>query len=159
MDCYNNTPSTVLGTTPHFLHRGRHVPSYTSALLAIPQEVYKTHGEFAARIAQTIHSAFQMCNENLKRAALISKAYYNRHRPPPSFELGDFVLCFSPKTPRNRAAKWFQHYKQEAKLIKKLSASCYLIQFKGSNRTQAVYADKLLRLPTNYEKTAELITH
>ena len=58
-DAYNSTPSTVLGTTPHYLHRGRHVPTYTSALLAIPQELNRTHGEFAARLASNIQIAYQ----------------------------------------------------------------------------------------------------
>ena len=42
-------------------------------LLAVPQEVYRMHGEFAAKISQNIQTAVVVFNKDLKRAALMTK--------------------------------------------------------------------------------------
>ena len=91
---YNSTYSTVLKCTPDFLHRGRNVNCYTSALLTIPEQVYCTHGELAGQIASNLQKAFVVCNENLGRAAEMSKCYYNRLKRVPDFSVGDRVLVF-----------------------------------------------------------------
>lgn len=147
---YNSTYSTVLKCTPDFLHRGRDVNSFTSALLAIPQQVYRTHGEFAAKIASNLQTAFEMCNQHLKKAAEMSKTYYNRLKKVPNFEINDSVLVYSPRTPKNRPFKWHRHFARHATIIKKLSAVYFVVKFHNSSKTQTVYADKLLKIPPDY---------
>lgn len=144
---YNNTQNSVTKYTPNFLHSGRHTATYTSALLAAPEQIDETYGQFAARISDDLQRAFKITHDNLKKAATLNQERYNRHKKPPEFVQGQTVLLFSPRVRQGELKKWKRYWSTRAEIVERLNSYLYVVRPLPGRRKFVVYVDKLRALP------------
>lgn len=144
---YNHTKNSATQFTPEFLHTGRNTGAFTSSLLAIPEEIEQSYGQFAARICEDLQKGFQAVHENLKRAAVMNQERYNRGKTPPVFRIGQHILLYSPRVRKGQFHKWQRYWSTEAVVLDRKNETLYLVQPIPGSRKYWVYTDKMRPLP------------
>ena len=95
---YNSSKSSATGFSPFFLVHGREPRIPIDIQYEIPRARSDDRDHLTSVIANLAHARV-MAKEAIKKTQQASKRYYDRHRRPLDFQIGDLVMRYVP-TPK-----------------------------------------------------------
>ena len=101
--CFNTTPHTATGFTPHQLF-GRK-PNISGILQKELPDVQYSYDNYVRELQPRLQSCYETARMTLKAQKKRSKEYYNRNFNTPLFSVGDKVLLHDERIRRGRLQK------------------------------------------------------
>lgn len=151
---YNISRHESTGYSPFFLQFGREAKTAVDVVLPVPADVAPPDvNEFADHLAGKMRHAFQIVNEVTGRQTQRMKRNYDSRVHSQSFEVGDYVYFWIPRSKLGRYRKWCSYYQGPGRVQKRLSAVNYIVQRTPRSKPMILHVDKL-KLYTGPEPAA-----
>ncbi|MES9880796.1 MAG: DDE-type integrase/transposase/recombinase [Sedimenticola sp.] len=153
MMSYRTSIHETTDFTPAFLMLGRELKLPVEIMYGQPNGEQGSTNEYARAVRDRMHSAFQHTRQNMAKAQVRQKEYYDRNAFGDAYQVGDKVWLHEPATKRGLTKKlrrpWCGPY-----LVKdKISDLVYKIQMEGTRACKVVHFNRLK--PCSWLKPAE----
>ena len=143
---YNSTVHTSTGFAPHELFYS-FPPSCPFDIVVEADRTEATSGadQYALEATDRLKQAFQFVYEFTGRVAERMKSNYDASIKPKSFEVGAFVLVYTPPKQQQRQVygKWKIPWQGPYKVIKKLNATNYVVKRSSRAKDFIVHGDRM----------------
>jgi len=141
--CYNAAEHSATKFSPFFIFTGRS-PIWTIDL-ALPQvgEASKTVPEYVTKVTRKLERVNDLVRENLAVGWQQSSKWYNKKTHVKTFQPGEAVRVYYPRTYKGKTPKWERFYRTEAVIEKKLNDSTYLVKSKSWKTGKIIHVDKI----------------
>ncbi|XP_064482847.1 uncharacterized protein LOC135395680 [Ornithodoros turicata] len=97
--------------------------------------------EYVLSLLERLRNSREIAESNMREAQQRAKTYYDRNARPRVYKEGDKVLVLRP----TRANKLEVHWDGPFKVIRKLSDTTYMIEFKGRKKEVRTYHTNLMK--------------
>jgi hypothetical protein len=142
---YNTTKHTSTKFSPFYLFFGRHANMPNDICPPLRYRAVENYGEM---VSQQWHNALEIARENVEKAQISQKKYYDEGSKVISFEEGDRVMLQEPPKPGKFNMKWEGPHV----VIKKISDLNYRIEHSFTKRLQVVHINRLKSLDRRPQK-------
>jgi transposase InsO family protein len=140
---YNSTVHSATNFTPNYLTFGRELNSAADLAFCVPGVEIRSVNDYARCVSQRLADAFELVREHSGRVAQLMKREYDTRVRPVSFNVGDPVLYFCPRTRIGTSPKWTRFYSGPFNIVRKLNDVNYVIQLTPRSRLMVVHVNKL----------------
>jgi hypothetical protein len=133
---YREVPQESLGFSPFEMLYGRSVRGPMSVLKElwsgdVTEDDVKSSYQYVLELRDRLQDTCELAHEELKRAKLKQKTYYDRKTKKRSFRIGDSVLLLLPTDNNKLLMKWKGPYS----VVEKVSENDYKINIDGRCKT------------------------
>jgi hypothetical protein len=142
---YNTTKHTSTKFSPFYLFFGRHANMPNDICPPLRYRAVENYGEM---VSQQWHNALEIARENVEKAQISQKKYYDEGSKVISFEEADRVMLQEPPKPGKFNMKWEGPHV----VIKKISDLNYRIEHSFTKRMQVVHINRLKSLDRRPQK-------
>jgi hypothetical protein len=142
---YRTAPHESTRETPFFLLYGRDARLPFPDIIRSQRINYAVDHDYKAEMMARLHHAFTGVRENLLKAAIQRKEYYDRKAEEPPFRIGDLVLLHTPQIKRGQTYKLARLWKGPYRILEKLGPVNFRIARVGSTTSTLVHANRLKR--------------
>ena len=153
---YNTSVHTSTGETPYMLTFKQDPLPFTTteALDELTQKTMgtskwqKDHRKWAQDISRRFKEVHEKVRQQLAKARLTQKKYYDGRVEAEEFTEGDLVYLYHPAVKAGRTKKLSQPWKGPFKILRKLSPeNVELAELEGSRKLERVHINRLKRCP------------
>ena len=144
---YRATVHEATQFTPNqlFFMRQNRLP--IDLLLGVPETEANSHtsyNEYVAKLQQRMREMYAVVRQHLGKAAVRRKHLYDaRNKTANSFEVGEYVYFYTPRTAAGRNTKWTSWFSGPFFIVRKIPPNNRVIQRSKRSRLQVVHIDTL----------------
>ena len=142
---YNSTVHTSTNYAPHelFYSFPPSCPLDVIVEAEREEEPVNSADQYALEATERLREAFRFMREYTGRQTERMKSNYDASIKPKQFEVGSFVLLFSPKKRRNVYTRWNIAWTGPFRVMKQVNPSNYIIQRSCRSNSFIVHGDRL----------------
>jgi len=141
--CYNSSPHSSTGFSPHFIMTGQEPKWNIDFLLSNNEPLSISVPEYTSNVVNRLERAHALVREHLSITAERSSTWYNSHVQKHTFGEGDRVRVHYPRRYKGKSPKWQSFYKTEGVVTKRLNDVTYVVQSASWKKSKVVHVDKL----------------
>jgi len=153
---YNSSVHTATGYTPHELFYSFPPTCPFDAIVEAEQtEAVSNVDQYALEVTDCLKQAFQFVYEYSGHVADRMKSNYDAAIRPKHFEVGSFVLVYTPpKQQSHTYGKWRVAWQGPFRVIKRLNATNYVVKRSHKAKDFIVHGDRLRDFHGEIDSTA-----
>lgn len=138
--------SETTGDSPFYLIYGREPRLPIDISLIPPEDPSSSIAEHRTRIVKQIELSHDIARQNIQRAQQKMKEYYDRNAAHPTFEIGERVWVFTPKTKKGLSKKLMHIWYGPYRIVNQLSPVHYTLRTCDNKRVStSVHANHMKR--------------
>jgi len=140
---YNSTVHGSTSFTPNFLLFGRELISSVDIAFGCPRPPSYTPNDYAFHVRERMDEAYALVRIHTRQSAQVNKQAYDRRVKPVSFQSGDLVWYFCPRTLLGTGPKWTRHFSGPFQVVRKINDVNYVIRASAKAKLKIVHVNKL----------------
>ena len=136
----------AIGDSPFYVLYGREprLPIDVKLLPTAPDDLTKSIFEHRKRIVEKVELAQNLAKENLQRSQQKMKDYYDQKSKQPTFEVGQRVWIYTPKTKKGLSRKLLHNWFGPYRIVEKSSPVHFRLRTETNKKvTFAVHANRM----------------
>ena len=136
--------SETTGDSPLYLIYGREPRLPLDISLIAPTDPSSSIAEHRRRIVSNIELSQDIARQNIQRAQQKMKDYYDRNAKEPTFEVGERVWVYTPKTKKGPSKKLLHRWYGPYRIVEQLSPVHYRLRTCDNKHvTSSVHANRM----------------
>jgi len=140
---YNSTVHRSTSFSPNFLLFGRELVSAVDIAFGCSRPPSCTVNDYAFYARQLMAEAYALVRKHTQRCAEVNKRAYDFRVKPISFQPGDLVWYFCPRSRPGMSPKWTRFYSGPYQIMRKVNDVNYVIRLSPKSRSMIVHVNKL----------------
>jgi len=144
MAAYRSSRHESTGFTPNYLMFAREVHAPVDLVYGCSEAHTRvTYDGYGEEMKSRMQTAYTLVRENLHRAALRSKRYYDLRVRPYRYQPGDWVYYYNPRKFAGRQEKWTRKFSGAYLVVKVLGPVNVMLQRSPNSRPFCTHIDKV----------------
>ena len=140
---YNSTAHGVTSFSPNFLLFGRELVSAVDIAFGCSRPSSCTVNDYAYHTRESMAEAYALVRAHSQRCAEVNKRAYDVRVKPVSYQPGDLVWYFCPRSRPGTSPKWSRFYSGPFEVVRKVNDVNYAIRLSVRRRVIIVHVNKL----------------
>jgi len=140
---YNSTVHGSASFSPNFLQFSRELISSVDIAFGCPRPLSCTPNDYAFHVRERMAEAYALVRIHMQQCAQVNKQAYDCRVNPVSFQSGDLVWYFCPRTPLGTSPKWTRHFSGPFRVVRKINDVNYVIRASAKSKLKVVHVNKL----------------